>query len=428
MIKDKRTPNILIRTCFYTPKPNTTNVNLWKTKRAFYSCNNTNYNIIDYLSRESATQKNLSQEEKNIIEELQQEVMPDKDILNYISERPGAGGLFSKDGMLSKNDIKKIKENMQSTDSIIWEGVISFEENYGKENCNSYEQAISLMNKAMPAFLKHSHLDYENVDWYAGFHTNTDNYHIQFIMSEKTAQHLKKSGDLTFTNKGQIAKHNFDNAKFCIEKELSFEKDNSFLLRNELKSSFSKALWTQKGESLFEDSLLELSEKLPANGRLSYNSENLKTLKPAIDKITTKLIQNNPAIKKQYDDYKNYVVNRKNKLAMIYKNNNLKSSDKLKNYVNDRIEDVYTKLGNITIKTAQSIKQNSKKYTLTKTLNKNTKTYRNNKKIISISKETKKLLSMSNFQDDSLNAIKELKKKLEESEKFEIQQARLSIN
>ncbi len=420
-------PNILIRTRFYPPKPNTKNVSLWASKRAFYTCNSS-YNVIDYLSRESATARNLSEEEKKLVRELEAQVMPDKDIIGYISERPGANGLFSKDGILSPEEISTIKERMKKTDSIIWEGVISFESMYGKENCNSCEQAISLMQKAMPSFLKHSHLDYDNMEWYAGFHTNTDNYHIQFIMFEREPQHLKKSGDLSFSTKGQIAEHNFANAKFCIEKELTFEKDISFEKRSELRSSFSKALWTQRKEIIFEQDLTDLASQLPKTGRLGYDSENMKHLKPLINKITTKLIQNCPEIKDQYDDYKKYVVERKSKLEGIYSRNKIKQSDKLKNYVDDRIEDLYNRLGNITIKTAQSMNQKAGQYKSTKTINPNTKVYRNNKKLISLSKDTSKFLSISGYREESLKAVIELKKKLQESEELEIQQAKISIN
>lgn len=420
------TPNILIRTRFYPPKPNTKNVSLWATKRAFYTCNNSTYNVLDYLSRESATNKNLNENEKEIVAELEREVMPEKDILNYISQRPGSGGLFSKDGMLSKEQIQIEKEKMKKTDSIIWEGVISFENQYGKQNCNTQEQALTLMEKVMPSLLKHSHLDYENVQWLAGFHTNTDNYHIQFIMYEKEPQHYKKNGELSFSTKGQLAKHNFDNAKFCIEKELTFEKDVSFKKRSELRSSFSKALWTQKKEHLIGNDLQELSNLIPTTGRLGYDSKNMKEIKPLVNRITTKLIQNCPDIKLQYNDYKNYVIDRKTKLDEIYKNNNIKPNDKLKNYVNDRIDDLYNRLGNITIKTVQKMKAQAEKYKGTKTLNRNTKVYRNNKKLISLSKETSNFLSISAYHDECLKAVYDLKKKLEESEELEIQQAKLS--
>ena len=39
----------------------------------------------------------------------------------------------------------------------------------------------------------------------------------------------------------------------------------------------------------------------------------MQELKPLVNKITTNLIQNCPEIKEQYNDYKNYVVERKNK-------------------------------------------------------------------------------------------------------------------
>ena len=421
-------PNILIRTQFYTPTPNTKNFNLWQQKRAFYTCNDTNYNVIDYLSRESAVAKNLSETEKKIINELQQQVVSEKDILNYISERPGSGGLFSKDGLLQKEQIEEIKNQMRKTDSIIWEGVISFESQYGKDNCNSYDQAISLMQKAMPSLLKHSHLDYDNIEWFAGLHTNTDNYHIQFIMFEKEPQHYKKNGELSFSTKGQLAEHNFDNAKFCIEKELTFEKDTSFEKRKEIGSSISKALWTQRKEEIIRPDLEEIISLIPATGKLGYNSENMKSLRPKIDSLTTKLIQTYPDIKEQYNGYKNYLTERKEKLSLIYTNNHIALNGKLDNYVESRIDDLYTRLGNITIATAQKMKNYSAKYKKTKTLNKNSKVYRNNKKLMSVSKEASSFLAISSYHDESLKAVMELRKKIEESEELEIQQAKLTIH
>ena len=245
-------------------------------------------------------------------------------------------------------------------------------------------------------------------------------------MYEKEPQHYKKSGELSFSTKGQLAKHNFDNAKFCIEKELTFEKDVSFKKRSELRSSFSKALWTQKKEHLIGNDLQELSNLIPTTGRLGYDSKNMKEIKPLVNRITTKLIQNCPDIKLQYNDYKNYVIDRKTKLDEIYKNNNIKPNDKLKNYVNDRIDDLYNRLGNITIKTVQKMKAQAEKYKGTKTLNRNTKVYRNNKKLISLSKEASNFLSISAYHDECLKAVYDLKKKLEESEELEIQQAKLS--
>ena len=153
----------------------------------------------------------------------------------------------------------------------------------------------------------------------------------------------------------------------------------------------------------------------------------MQELKPLVNKITTKLIQNCPEIKEQYNDYKNYVVERKNKLEAIYSKNNIKKSDKLNNYVNDRIDDLYNRLGNITIKTAQNINKKSEQYTKTKTTNPTTKVYRNNKKKISLAKASSSLLSMSGFREESLKAVKELKRKLEESEEIEMQQAKIGV-
>ena len=70
----------------------------------------------------------------------------------------------------------------------------------------------------------------------------------------------------------------------------------------------------------------------------------MKSLRPKIDSLTTKLIQTYPDIKEQYNGYKNYLTERKEKLSLIYTNNHIALNGKLDNYVESRIDDLYTKV------------------------------------------------------------------------------------
>lgn len=97
------------------------------------------------------------------------------DYLDYTGNEEKSSGVFNADGILSKADKKALREKLRKTDSIIWDIVISFEKEFGEQNVYNAEQAQALLKRVLPRFFRESGLKPENITWYAGLHTNTDN-------------------------------------------------------------------------------------------------------------------------------------------------------------------------------------------------------------------------------------------------------------
>lgn len=100
------------------------------------------------------------------------------DYLDYTGNEEKSSGIFNANGVLFKEDKKILRESLRKTESIIWDIVISFEEQYGNKNMYNAEQAQELLRKILPKFFREIGFKPENITWYAGLHTNTDNQHI----------------------------------------------------------------------------------------------------------------------------------------------------------------------------------------------------------------------------------------------------------
>ena len=132
-------------------------------KRNFFSATNT-YNFVEYIAKGS-----------------QEKI----DFIDYSGNLEKSQGLFDEKGLMQKNDIENLKNQLRKTNSPIWYGLISFEEIFGKTYCASYEDAYELMINEFPKFLKNAGFKKDNIVWFAGLHENTDNRHIHFSFLKK---------------------------------------------------------------------------------------------------------------------------------------------------------------------------------------------------------------------------------------------------
>jgi hypothetical protein len=143
------TPNVLVRTHYYETG---------SKGRGFYSSSERN-DYLDYV-------------EKGI------KVNREIDYLDYAGDGEKSSGVFTAEGIMPKAEMKELRKTLRETKSCIWDCVVSFEEGYGKRNVYDWIQAKDLLSKTLPAFFRSVGLDPDNVVWYAGLHTNTDNRHI----------------------------------------------------------------------------------------------------------------------------------------------------------------------------------------------------------------------------------------------------------
>ena len=109
------------------------------------------------------------------------------DYVKYLSNIKKSSGVFNQNGFMDAKQKQALRSDLRATKSVIWDGIISFEEQFGKKWCEHYEQAYELLKTELPKFFKRAGLDPNNIEWFAGLHENTDNRHIHICFFEKEA-------------------------------------------------------------------------------------------------------------------------------------------------------------------------------------------------------------------------------------------------
>lgn len=263
-----------------------------------------------------------------------------KDYEEYIGNKEKSCGVFNQDGLLNDDKKKELRHQLQTTQSCIWDMVISFREDFGNSYCRDYEQAYSFLKSELPKFFKRAGLDRENIVWYAGLHENTENKHIHISFFEKEPKYFANGGKQKY-NSGKIDLDVLLESKFIFEKHLTnataqIIKDRKDLLEK-YNVGLSKIQIARKGKRL----LIELYNLLPNKGRISYDSENMLSLKSKVDEITNYFLIQNTQTRTAYLNFKKDVLDFKfGKHEREYYEGNF------------YLEDMMRRLGNKTIQTA----------------------------------------------------------------------------
>lgn len=149
-------PNVIFIQHYYT---------IDNEKRDFYSSNQKD-DYVGYITKGALESRNY-------------------DYLDYMGDTLKSSGIFDQHGMLTKKDIKALREKLRTTKSVIWDAIISLEGEYGKKHLFDINQVIELMKDIFPKYLKEAKYKKENIIWFAGLHENTDNRHIHICSFEK---------------------------------------------------------------------------------------------------------------------------------------------------------------------------------------------------------------------------------------------------
>lgn len=342
MADNSQVNNIVLKCHYY--KSNNTNEEYAK-HRDFVSCNGS-YNYLSYIHTGSTEQ------------------VP-KDYEEYVGSKEKSCGVFNQNGLLSDKQIKELKQSLQTTQSVIWDMVISFREEFGNNYCRDYDQAYEFMKSEMPRFLKKAGLNPDNIVWYAGLHENTENKHIHVSFFEKEPLYYANGNNLKF-HSGKIAKNVLIDSKFMFEKKLTNATAQLIKNRKNLLDSYNvemtKTQIARKGKKL----LIELYTLLPSEGRISYDSENMRPLKLKVDEVTKYFIGKNKQISKAYFDFASDVMDFK----LWKKTREYLEGDNL-------MKDIMRRLGNKTIQVAIKV---GKKHDEIERLNLKTSNYKAIKK------------------------------------------------
>lgn len=281
-----------------------------------------------------------------------------KDYMGYAGAEEKSAGVFDKNGLLSKEQKKEIRKNLRNTKSVIWDLVISFKEYYGNSHLKDIDDAKDLLNARLNRFFKQAGLNPENIMWYAGLHENTDNRHIHISFFEREPQKYRQT-DRTkkYYHNGNISKHAFDGLKISVEQYFSNTATRVKGCRKQLleasKNSIQNDLnYNEKLHRL----LVELYERIPSEGHISYMSDGMASVRGKADEITSCLLRNNPRLCNEYTAFKYALKKHDDEILEIAKRQKIRDAD---GYLitEKTISDLYRRMGNKVIQRALLLKK-----------------------------------------------------------------------
>ncbi|MGD9901721.1 MAG: relaxase MobL [Spirochaetales bacterium] len=305
----------------------------YKKKRAYYS-SQASKDYMNYVATGIEDIKNL-------------------DYVKYMSDVHKSSGVFNENGLISAEQKQEVRSTLKATKSVIWDGIISFEERFGKKWCNTYEQAYELLKTELPKFFKRAGLSPENIEWFAGLHENTDNRHIHICFFEKEPVRIKPNKNEKQFSVGKISLNAINQFKANLEFSASDFKTKEKLYRLMINEQFKEELENQSTTKLNE-LFLNLANNFPTTGSLSYESKNMQLLKSQIDNITNYILNKSSVAKSYYDNFI-FLAKEKDILFLNYCliNGYKKSFDFEKTYK----QDIYRRLGNVVINAALNLKK-----------------------------------------------------------------------
>ena len=320
MTNEPQTNNVIVKLRFYQTKEHYTDNPEMAEHRDFVSCQDS-YSYLNYVH--TGASENVS-----------------SDYEQYIANKEKSFGAFNQDGLLNDEQKLDLRHQLQTTQSVIWDMVISFREDFGDEYCRDYEQAYKFLKKELPKFFNRAGLYSDNIVWYAGLHENTENKHIHISFFEKEPLYFDNGGKLKY-HSGTISKDLLIATKFTFEKALTKPTAQILKARKDMLYSYNALMSRTDMARKLKRLLLNLYTILPKDGRHSYDSENMLRVKKDVDGVTEFILTKNTQTRDTYWEFENALK----KFEEWKDERNYKEGSNYK-------KDLFRRLGNITINTA----------------------------------------------------------------------------
>ena len=320
MTNEPQTNNVIVKLRFYQTKEHYTDNPEMAEHRDFVSCQDS-YSYLNYVH--TGASENVS-----------------SDYEQYIANKEKSFGAFNQDGLLNDEQKLDLRHQLQTTQSVIWDMIISFRENFGDEYCRDYDQAYKFLKKELPKFFNRAGLYSDNIVWYAGLHENTENKHIHISFFEKEPLYFDNGGKLKY-HSGTISKDLLIATKFTFEKALTKPTAQILKARKDMLYSYNALMSRTDMARKLKRLLLNLYTILPKDGRHSYDSENMLRVKKDVDGVTEFILTKNTQTRDTYWEFENALK----KFEEWKDERNYKEGSNYK-------KDLFRRLGNITINTA----------------------------------------------------------------------------
>lgn len=282
------------------------------------------------------------------------------DYLDYANNNEKSAGVFGKDGTLTSAQKKELRRALKTTDSVIWDMVVSFEEVFGKSHLKNSDDARELLNSLLNRFFKKAGLNPQNMTWFAGLHTNTDNRHIHVSFWENAPVFTRQQDcEHKHFHGGKLRQAGIDDFKIAIENHYSQLATRVKEKRTSLLAKASQTL-SETPNGKLSALLTRLYEQIPATGRIGYDSENMASVRKLADDITTHMLKTNPVLKNEYALFRFDLMRRDEQIREFCRKQKIPNEDDY--LVGDKtVNDLYRRLGNKVIQRALELKRKHKK-------------------------------------------------------------------
>ncbi len=223
--------------------------------------------------------------------------------------------------------------------SNLWQGVISFNNDYLNENITLEELEQELIKTVIPRlFKKMGFKDKKNMAYNLSIHTDTDNLHVHFSFIEKKPNYIYTNNKLGYRRKGELSQeeNNFIKNEVVLAVERKKYLSPMITITNKeidnLKKYFNPKdknfILYDKEDLLLEEKILRLGRLLYDdrkfnNKRIKYNSITNDEIKSLTKEIKQYLFCTKGDLYEDYSKFKSSLSSINEYLYKIHKDNNI---------------------------------------------------------------------------------------------------------
>ena len=257
-----------------------------------------------------------------------------EDTMNLIIE----DGTFATEKEVEKRKKLAVKYLENSN---LWQGVLSFNNDYINENIDIHKLEKELATNILPKFFKRCGFKDTNKMFYQlALHTDTDNLHFHFSFMEKEPNYIYHKNKIGYRRSGELSQNEIDFLKSQVVHTIEKEKIYTPLLKEtnkeieELKKYFSPKernyLLRDKKDLILEEKILRLGqllykERYDNDSKIKYGSIKDKEIINLTKDIKNYLfLKNNDNFKLEYNNFKESLNKINNYFYKINEDNNIK--------------------------------------------------------------------------------------------------------
>ncbi|MBT2583124.1 MobP2 family relaxase [Planococcus sp. ISL-109] len=274
---------------------------------------------------------------------------------DYMSNEEKSTGLFTlnKDSLNDEDKVyfKEEFKKAQESGSVLWQDVISFDNEWLKEsgvleekNIDNKQIQDATRSAVQDMLKKESMID--SAIWTGAIHYNTDNIHVHvaIVQTKNFKERGKRKQGSIDSMKSKVANKITDRSKHN-------EKLNVFIRERVINSKRDDPLLSLKNQVMNRELVRQFKkvhQLLPEDKRMwRYNMNALKEVRPEIDKLTTLYIEKN--FKTEFKDFQKQLEKEVEIHKRMYGN-----SEKSENYRETKMTDLYMRMGNTILKEASA--------------------------------------------------------------------------